>query len=295
MTKPGQIIGYKKNGSPIRLIAGGSEPTPPQLINQNPAPQPQLIPGSYPTSITTPQIMTAPPAQYFTAEQLEAARQQEKDKLYNQMQSMKTQLDAFKTDIDSYKADRDAAKAEADRLAAEAADTARREAESRMSMDEFVAAKKAEMDAQLEQQRIELLQQKQEMETAKALMEKERQFLSLSAYAQRRIAEEVATDSIAPELLDYITGNSEAEIEDSINKAKEKTASIVAGMIGQAPPRTVSGVSPTGFAPTGPLDTLTGTRQYTAEQIRAMNNDEYAQYRKQAGIDKAGNNKGLFN
>lgn len=272
MNKPGQIIGYRKNGLPIRLIAGGSEPT-----FQPPAAPPQPI-----------VIQNQPPAgQYFTAEQLEAARQQEKDKLYDRIEKMNLQLESFKSEVDTYKSEREAAKAEADRLAREAEEATRKETEAKMSVQELITAKQAEWDAQL-------ASQKEELARAQALMEKERQFLSLTAYTQKRVAEEVAADTIAPELLDFIGGNSEAEVEASITKVKEKTASIVAGMTGQSP-RVTPGVSPTGFAPTGPLDTLTGTRQLSQQDISNMSMSEYAKFRQQSGIDKAGNNKGLFN
>lgn len=50
----------------------------------------------------------------------------------------------------------------------------------------------------------------------------------IGAYIQRRAAE--VQDEVAPELLDYIGGNSIEEVERSITAAREKTASILEGV-----------------------------------------------------------------
>lgn len=56
----------------------------------------------------------------------------------------------------------------------------------------------------------------------------ERMRTEMAAYIQRRLSEEV--DTIAPELASYVSGNSPEAVEQSIERAKAKTASIVAGL-----------------------------------------------------------------
>lgn len=238
-----------------------------------------------PPQQVTPQ---APPQQYFTAEDLERARQQEKDKLYARLETADQRVQAFQTDLESMKAER---QAEKDALKAQqdaAAEAQRLADEEKLSVTELLAKRDNEWQA-------EKTALREQMETERVIAQRDRELFQLQAFIQRRVAEEVAQDSIAPEFIDLITGNNEAEVEASITRMKEKTASIVAGMGGQRTPASSPGVSPAGFAPSGPLDNITGTRQYTAEQIKAMNAQEYAQFRAQVGIDRAGNNTGLFN
>lgn len=241
------------------------------------------------TATTPPNVnINLPPQQYFTAEDLEKARQQEKDKLYARLEAADKRVEAFQTDMEQWKADREAEQAKLKAEQDAAAEAARKAEEDKLSVTELLAKRDAEWRQEKEQLR-------QQMELERTVAAKDREVFQLRAYIQRRVAEEVAQDSIAPELVDLVDGNNEAEVEASITKMKEKTASIIAGMGGQKPPTPTPGVSPAGFAPSGPLDNITGTRTYTPEDIKNMNAKEYAQFRAQVGIDRAGNNQGLFN
>lgn len=266
-------------------------PNPPDVANPQPTQQAATLNVTPMTTTTVPntQYVTAPPPgqQYFTADQLEAARQQEKDKLYARLQAADERVTAFQTDLEAIKAERQAEK-DALKAQQDAAAAAQQKAdEEKLSVTELIAKRDAEWQA-------EKTALKEQMETERVIAQKDRELFQLQAFIQRRVAEEVAQDTIAPEFVDLINGNNEAEVEASITRMKEKTASIVAGMSGQRPPQT-PGVSPAGFAPSGPLDNITGTKQYTAEDIKNMNAAEYAQFRAKVGIDKAGNNTGLFN
>lgn len=270
--RPGEIIGYRKNGMPIRLQAGGSEPLPPQQQAPIPQPAPQSVPPVQP--------------QYFTADQLEAARQQEKDKVYGRLTKAEQQAETFKTELDALKARQEAYDAKVAKEQADADEARRKAEEDKMSAAELIAAKEQELIAR--QQAFEA-----NMLAKQALLEKEQQFLTLRDFTSRRINEEMAQDNIAPEFLDYINGNTEEEIEASITKAKEKTASIVSQVNGGQ--TRLPGVSPTGFSPTGPLEQFTGQQQEpTLAQLQAMSMDEYAAYRRTAGIDRAGKDRGMF-
>jgi hypothetical protein len=250
-----------------------------------------VLPGLAPASQTatpTPNItINNPPNQYFTAEQLEAARQQEKDKLYGRLQQQDETINSFKSQLEELKAD----KAARDKAIADAAKTAeeaqRREQESKLSAEELIRAKEAELTEK--QNKFS-----QDMELKIAEMAKEQEFLRLQAYIQRRVAEETAANTIIPELVEFIGGNTEDAVETSITKVKEKTANIVKGAATLNAPQMPTGVSPTG-GPAGPLDNLGGPKQYSKEDIARMDMATYAQYRQQQGISGAGNNRGMFN
>lgn len=233
-------------------------------------------------------INNPPPAQqYFTAEQLEAARQQEKDKLYGRINQQDEIINQFKSQLTDLQADKEARdKAIAD--AAKAAEEAqRREEEAKLSVEERIRVREAELTAQQEKF-------SQEMELKLTMMQKEQEFLRLQAYIQRRVAEETAANTIIPELVEFIGGSNEGEVETSITKVKEKTANIVKGAATLTAPSMPTGVSPTG-GPAGPLDNLGGPKQYSKDDIAKMDMPTYAAWRQQQGIAGAGNNRGMFN
>lgn len=251
-------------------------------------------PGSVPASQTTPQPQQAPfqyaqhgvtPPQYFTAEDLERTRQQEKDKLYSRLENQQNQINEFKSTVDALMADKKTRDDELAKQQRAAEDAVRAAEEEKLSAQELIKAKQAEFEAQQEKLR-------QDMETKFTLMQKEQDFRLLKSFIQRRVTEEVSAGNIIPDLAEYIDGSTQEEVEASITKAKEKTASIVNGAQRLVAPNP-GGVSPTG-GPSGPLDNLSGPRQPTQEQIKAMNNKEYGEYRKTIGLDRAGNGQGLF-
>lgn len=281
LNTPGQVIGYRKDGRPIRLIAGGSEPT----ISPGGAPTSQTVPPVIPPVNAPPQ--TQPSTQYFTAEQVEAIRAQEKDKLYDRMKKTDDQLAAFKSTVDQLKADKDVrdAEIEAQRLAAE--DAQRQAAESKMTAEQLIQSREAELKVQQDNFQ-------KDMELKLATMAKEQEFLKLQSYIRTRVAEEIAANTIIPDLVEFIGGESEIDVEASITKVKEKTANIVKGATTlNGGSSQLPGVSPTG-SPAGPLDNLSPPRGLSAEEIAKMGMADYAKFRSQSGIDRAGNGQGLF-
>lgn len=235
-------------------------------------------------------VTNPPPGQqYFTVEQLEQARQQEKDKVYDRLKKQDDQLKAFTSELEGFRTKE--AQRETDLKAEQqkAADAARAAEQEKLSATELITAKQKEWEEAQAQLRSDL-------ESQQALLRKEQQFLALQSFTQRRMAEEIASDTIAEEFLDYITGDNEEEVEASITKAKEKSARIAAS-IGQGTgpsPLRPAGVSPTGFGPSGPLDNLTGTKEYSQTDLDNMGMSEYAKFRVQTGIAKAGKDQGLF-
>jgi hypothetical protein len=228
-----------------------------------------------------------PPAQYFTADQVEEIRRQEKDKLYDRMKKSEEQLAAFKTTVEQLTADKDSRDAEIETQRKAAEEAQKREAESKLTAQQLIEAREAELRTQQETFQ-------KDMDLKLATMAKEQEFLQLQSFIRTRVAEEIAANTIIPDLVEYIGGNTEEEVEVSITKAKEKTANIVKGattLTGSSPQ--LPGVSPTG-SPAGQLDSLSGPRQHSAEEIANMSMSEFQQFRKQSGLDRAGNGQGLF-
>ena len=229
-------------------------------------------------------------SRFFTQEELnaaiEAARKQEKDKLYPTISKNDERTQAMEAELKELRRFQKAQeKAEADRLAA--IEKARKDAEeAEMSAKDLIQRQREEMAAQLQAMQAEQASQL-------ALMAKEVEFQKNSAYVQRRINEEA--DSIAPELLQFISGETVEEIEASIERVKQTTASIVENMrnAGVRQRAAMPGVAPSaGTNGVTPLDQQ-GERQLTDEDIKKMGMAEYAQLRQRIGMGGA-NNQGLF-
>jgi ElaB/YqjD/DUF883 family membrane-anchored ribosome-binding protein len=233
---------------------------------------------------------TAPVAQQAVAEEqlsqgkgytevdLQRVREQEKSKLY-------PQIDSLKEEINLLKKDRESALAEANRIAAEKEDEARKKAESEMDVRTLLETKEKEWASKIEAERLE-------RERAFALLEREREYAELSTYLNRRINEE--QENIAPELIDMITGNNVDEIEQSITRLREKTSKLLesAQQAIQAQRRDMTGTRTT-LPPT--LENNSDQQSYTPEQIASMSVADYAKNRSRLlGSAATERNKGIF-
>lgn len=154
----------------------------------------------------------------YTADDIAKAREQEKAKLYPQMEKMKEELAAAKARAEEASAKE--AERETLRVALEKDAEAKRkqEEESELSFKELLAKKEQEFSSQLENERLE-------RERAFALLEQERRFQELMNYRQNRLEQE--RDNIVPELIDLIQGNTPDEVESSIATLKDKSSSIL--------------------------------------------------------------------
>jgi hypothetical protein len=268
-----------------------SHPLPPedtQVITNQPG---QVIPPGTNLNVN----VTPPSDQYFTADQVAAFRQQEKDKLYPQLEQLKVQNADFQAQLESLNADKQSREAAAKATADAEAVTARAAAEQKMSVAELMAAREKELADRQAAFEKSMLDKQQEMAAQQALLQRETEFQTVVNYTQRRLLEERAARTIMPELEEFITGDSPDKVEESITRMKEKTAKIISEATGNPPVPLNTGVLPTGLSPAGPLDALAGqTAEPTAEQIKAMDNDQYAAYRKRIGLDRASNNQGLM-
>ena len=198
----------------------------------------------------------------------ERVRQEEKDKLYPTLEEQKQQLAVLNEEREQR---------EADRVAAEqrAAEEERLRTESEMT-----ALERLQQTEQTWENRFQEMQADRDRE--KVMREREQEFGRLQEYRARRMAEE--SGDIAPQFLDYITGNTEQDIEAAIAGAKAKTAEIVQEFnAAQLNGRRTTAPPIAGAPPVDPT-TMTGegqTRTLTAEEIRDMPMAEYQQYRSQ--------------
>jgi len=247
-------------------------------------PQHVTIPGYNTTTQTVPLL---PQGRYFTEDEVERIRQQEKDKMYQRLEKSEQQVNECKATVESLAADKKNRDDELARQQQQAAEEAQRLKDEKLSVQEILEQQKTEFQRQQEAL-------KADWDLKLATMQKEQEFLQLKAFIQRRVNEEVNAATIIPDLAEYINGETEEEVEASIKKAQEKTASIVQAALGSGPSSVPMGTSPTG-APFSPLDNLSGPRQKSREEIARMNMREYEAYRREVGMDRAGTGRGLMN
>jgi hypothetical protein len=240
-------------------------------------------------SETAPQATKAAPSplvtpvtteKSYTEDDLKKVREQEKSKLYPQIDSLKDELNLLKKEreerISEAQAAKDAAEAEA-----------RKKAESEMDVRALLESKEQEWAQKLEVEKLE-------RERAFTLLERERQYAELNDFRNRRLNEE--QDNIMPELLDLISGNTPDEIEQSITGLRERSSRILesAQSAMQTARKEMKGTSVT-TPPSGPMDTNSDQQQFTADQIAAMSVTEYAKYRgKLLGKAASDRGKGIF-
>ena len=220
----------------------------------------------------------------FTADDVAKAREQEKAKLYPQMEKMKEELASLKKareEEDSRRAQFEAQK-ETERIAQENA-----KAEEELSAKDLLKKKEQEFQSMLEAERLE-------RERAFALLDQERKFQELLNYRQQRVEQE--RESIVPELIDLIDGNTADEVEQSIAMLKEKSARILssAQQAMQSARQQMAGTRITNPA-AGPLDNDSDQKSYTPDSIREMSLADYAKQRaKLLGNAASNRGQGLF-
>lgn len=235
---------------------------------------------------------TKPAGRFYSEEDykaaIEKARAQERDKLYPQLSKSDERTKAMQDELKELRAfQKKQEKSEADRLAA--VDKAKKEAEeAELTAKQMIDKRQEEWNSQFQSFQSQAQQEQ-------ALLKKELEFMQLQNHIQRRVSEE--SDSIAPELMDFITGNTVEEVEASIERVKEKTSQLVESMkAAQTRQRAqMPGVSPSaGTNATGPMD-QPGDRQLSDEDIAGMDMGQFAELRKKLGMDRLqSGNTGIF-
>lgn len=209
----------------------------------------------------------APPPQdqrFYTDDDLERVRREEKDKLYGRIQSMDEQLKAITKEREAVEAARRAeVEAQAER--------ARIEEEESMKVRDLLKRKEEEW-----QERFTELEGRYEQD--RAVFERERRFNELESYRQDRVSQE--SEYIIPELRDLIRGNSEVEIDASIEEMKARTAAIMGQMEASVSSQrqAMRGAAPTA-PPVGPLEQMETYESITPDDIRSMDMETYKRYR----------------
>lgn len=266
---------------PASATPSGTSIEPPANGAQSPAPSPASFQHG------------ANGERTFTAADLEKARQQEKDKLYSQLESMQQAQKAQQEFIATIQKEREdaAAKAEQEEKDRLAAEKAKQDAE--LSAKDLLEQKLRETNDTWEQKFKELADQRA---LEKATADKERAYQELVNYRNSQITE--AGDDIAPQFHDFITGETKEAIQAGIERAKAATLSIAQQVaVAQQQQRSqMRGVAPTGLAPIGPLDNNSGQQTYTPEQLQNMSMKEYAEFRQKSGFanSEAQRNRGLY-
>lgn len=269
----------------------------PSSLPQTPSLSAPAHPGTgaapNPDGTVTVQAVPAPPSagpeRTFTQADIEKARQEEKDKLYSRLNKGEERFSTLEAELATLRQEREERiKAEEAAQAAEA-EAARSKTASEMSAKKLLEERSNEWEAKFAALQTE---RAQERET----LAKEAEFNRLKAYAQERIGSE--RENIAPELLDYVSGNTQEEIDASIERAKAKTEQLFSAMQAaqQAARSQMRGVGVTGLTANGPTDSEGGARQLSADDIKNMSMAEYQKYRSQL-LGAASNpnaNRGLF-
>lgn len=253
-TPDGFLVGTDPK-APVRTAAEWSQPE-------------TAVGNSRQVQLTEPQA----PAQ-FTAEDIERARQEEKEKLYGRISQMDDRLKSF----ESERAEREAA----EQQAVEEAEARRKaEEEETMKLRDLLERRESEWNERFD--RIE-----SERQQERAIAEKESRLRELEGYARDRVAQE--SEYIMPELRDLIGGNNEDEIERAIGEMKDRTASIMqsAGAAQQLQRQDMRGTAPTA-PPVGPLEQQPATDQLSAQDIESMDMDTYRKNR--SALMQAANN-----
>lgn len=222
-------------------------------------------PGSV-TITDTQHAAPGTPGATFTADQLEAARRQEKDKLYPQLQEAQTRLGELERERDE--------RLRLEQEARDAADLAERQAaQADMDAKQLIEAKSREWEAERDELR-------RQIETTNAVITRERTHSELQSH--RFAVMQAAQEDILPQFIDLVTGNSIDEINASAEMLKQKSASVLADMnaVTQTARQGMQGTTATAPS-TGPLDTVTSQQTFSPDDIANMDEATYAKYRNQ--------------
>lgn len=263
----------------------GSDPT---IGDQNPNPNALLSasPAAFQQGATPGETL-------FTAAQLEAARKQEKDKLYAQIQSLQASQQQANEALAAIQKAKDEELAAVQAAEAQKAEDARKKAETEMSAKALLEQKLTEATQTWEQKFAQI---EAERAAEKAFLEKERAYQELVSY--RNQALDTAKDEIAPQFYDFISGDTKEQIDAGIARAKAATESIAEQFKAaqQAQLSQMRGVSTAGYVPVGPMENNPGQQNVTPDQIAGMSMAEYAQFRAKTGVGAAESrsNRGLF-
>lgn len=231
----------------------------------------------------------------FTEEEVESIRKQEKDKLYKRIEEADTRVKTMEEQMALIAAEREAARKEADERAKAESEALRKREEDELSAKDLLRRREEEFETKLKDLDSDYRRRFEEIEAQRqaqeAILEKERRLQELNSYRQRRLAEE--QESIIPELIDLVSGESEDEIETSISVLRDRSSAILES-IQQATAQQQGRLrgAPVTAPPIGPMETQTEYQTLNADDIRNMSMDQYAKMRER--LLNARSNRGRF-
>jgi hypothetical protein len=243
----------------------GTEPAQPRTAVDWPTQQQTPAQQVSQPAVVVPQQNQVPQGRLFTEEDINKARQQEKDKLYDRIEQMNEQLKVLQQEREAAEAAR---KAEADRVA----EDLRKKEEAELSTRALLEKKEQEWDGKF----AALTAQR---EQDRAVFEQERRLAEVESYRIARVAQE--SEFILPVLRDLVRGNTIEEIDASIQEMKQRTDVTMQGIsevTSQQPAAMYRGAAPTA-PPIGPMEQLSTTQRLTPEDIRSMDIETYKKYR----------------
>jgi ribosomal protein L44E len=246
---------------------------------------------SAPTGDPSPVVQTSLPAQvtatnirYFTEDEVEKFRADERSKLQQELERTKAQQAQTAADLKKLtdaQAEKD--QAEADRIKAEQ-DAARVAAEADMDAKSILENRTQDWET-----RFTSLQEEMRQKDAAHILE--RQALELQGYIQSRVAQELGEKNIAPQLAKFVDGTSVEEVEASIANVKQTTAEIAQELAAEQEQarRDTPGISThQGPSSMGSVPELTEEIDYTQLSMK----DYLEKVRPKLGIGQGG--QGLF-
>ena len=254
------------NGNTGTGFIVGAEPANPRLANDWPT-QNAAQAMSQPAMIVTDGNNQQPVGRIFTEEDINKARQQEKDKLYPRIEEMGQQLKSLQQERE---AEAQARKAEADA----AMQSQKEKEESELSVRALLSKKEQEWN-----ERFQSIEQLREQD--RAVFEMEKRLAETENYRLARVQQE--GEFILPELHDLVKGNDFNQIDASIEEMKARTNAIMGNVSAvvsqqQQQPTVYRGASPTA-PPVGPMEQLSTTQRLTPDDIRSMDIETYKKYR----------------
>lgn len=217
---------------------------------------------------------------YFSEEDVQRIRQQEKDKMYKRLEDSDSRVKQMEEQLNLLSRERENAIKEAEERAKAEAELLRQRELEELSAKELLSKREDEFNKRINQVEQEWSQKfsqlEQERQAQEALLEKERFAQQLESYRQRRMAEE--QESIIPELRDLIAGNTPEEIENSITVLRDRSSAIIESIQQASQPTRLKG-APVTAPPSGPLDNQMEYQTLSAEDIRNMPMDQYMKMR----------------
>jgi hypothetical protein len=224
----------------------------------------------------------APKGKIFTEDEVESIRKQEKDKLYKRIEEADTRVKSMEEQMQILAQEREAARKENEDKSRQEAEILRQREIDELSAKDLFSKQEEEFSIKIKDIEADYRKRFEEIETQRqtqeALLEKERRLQELNTYRQRRMSDE--NESIIPELIDLVSGNSEDEIETSISVLRDRSSAILES-IQQATQQQQGRLrgAPVTAPPVGPMETQTEYQTLTAEDIRNMSMDQYEKMR----------------